>query len=150
MANQYLIEIGMNDSLQDVIRKANHNFKSVSGSQAKTAQGQLRNTVDGIQVEMQQALDEKVDAGDLATVAFTGDYDDLDNKLEIEEISDQEIHDLWDGFTPSPAPGPGGTTDYSQLTNKPSIEGTTLVGDLELEDIGVSSLGNAKILALFS
>lgn len=32
--------------------------------------------------------------------------------------------------------GGGGTTDYSQLTNKPSIGGTTLEGELDPTDIG--------------
>lgn len=34
------------------------------------------------------------------------------------------------------AEGGGGTTDYNQLDNKPSIEGHTLSGDMTLEDIG--------------
>lgn len=38
--------------------------------------------------------------------------------------------------------GGGGTTDYNQLTNKPSINGTTLQGDLTLEDIGAASNGS--------
>lgn len=33
--------------------------------------------------------------------------------------------------------GGSGTTDYDELTNKPSIEGNELVGDSSLEDIGV-------------
>ena len=34
------------------------------------------------------------------------------------------------------AEGGGGTSDYNQLDNKPSIEGYTLSGDMTLEDIG--------------
>lgn len=34
--------------------------------------------------------------------------------------------------------GGSGTTDYDELTNKPSIEGNELVGDSSLEDIGVT------------
>jgi hypothetical protein len=45
------------------------------------------------------------------------------------------IHDQGGG-------GGGGTTDYNQLTNKPSINGTTLQGDLTLEDIGAASNGS--------
>jgi len=32
--------------------------------------------------------------------------------------------------------GGGGTSDYNQLSNLPSIEGNTLKGDMSLEDIG--------------
>lgn len=35
-----------------------------------------------------------------------------------------------------------GTTDYNQLTNKPSIEGVVLEGDLTLDDIGAQPIGN--------
>ena len=38
--------------------------------------------------------------------------------------------------------GGGGTTDYNQLINKPTIIGTTLQGDLTLEDIGAASNGS--------
>ena len=35
--------------------------------------------------------------------------------------------------------GGGGTTDYNDLTNKPSINGHTLSGDMTSDDIGVQS-----------
>lgn len=38
--------------------------------------------------------------------------------------------------------GGGGTKDYNALDNKPSINGTTLQGDLTLEDIGAASNGS--------
>lgn len=38
--------------------------------------------------------------------------------------------------------GGGGTTDYNQLTNKPTINGTVVKGDLTLEDIGAVSNGS--------
>ena len=38
--------------------------------------------------------------------------------------------------------GTGGTNDYNKLINKPSINGTTLQGDLTLEDIGAASNGS--------
>lgn len=38
--------------------------------------------------------------------------------------------------------GGGGTTDYNQLTNKPTINGTIVKGDLTLEDIGAASNGS--------
>ncbi len=33
--------------------------------------------------------------------------------------------------------GGGGTTDYNKLTNKPTLNGTTLQGDLTSEDVDV-------------
>lgn len=41
-------------------------------------------------------------------------------------------------------PGEPGTTDYEDLVNKPSINGTTLEGDVSLEDIGIGSVFTIK------
>ena len=38
--------------------------------------------------------------------------------------------------------GGTGTKDYNALDNKPSVNGTTLQGDLTLEDIGAASNGS--------
>lgn len=38
-----------------------------------------------------------------------------------------------------------GTRDYNVLDNKPTIEGTTLIGDLELPDINVRTLTDEEI-----
>ena len=38
--------------------------------------------------------------------------------------------------------GEGGTTDYSELTNKPSINGVTLSGSKSLNDLGIQPKGN--------
>lgn len=34
--------------------------------------------------------------------------------------------------------GEGGTTDYNELSNKPSIEGNVLIGDKTLEQLGIT------------
>lgn len=59
---------------------------------------------------------------------------------------DPDIHSVRSGnyhtltlVTPV-AQGGGGTTDYNKLTNKPSINGHTLIGDSSLEDIGLGDL----------
>lgn len=39
----------------------------------------------------------------------------------------------------------GGITDYSDLNGKPSINGVQLVGDLSLEDIGVTPVTSEEI-----
>lgn len=43
----------------------------------------------------------------------------------------------------------GALSDYEQLNNLPSIEGITLVGNHTQEELGISPIGNAAILALF-
>lgn len=45
--------------------------------------------------------------------------------------------------------GGGGTDDYNALRNKPSLEGTTLQGDLMLPDVNVHALTNTQIEAIF-
>ncbi len=37
---------------------------------------------------------------------------------------------------------PGGTSDYDQLKNKPTINGVELVGDIQLEDLGIQPAGD--------
>lgn len=39
--------------------------------------------------------------------------------------------------------------DYNELENKPSINGTTLESDLELEDIGISELTPDMVSEIF-
>lgn len=43
----------------------------------------------------------------------------------------------------------GVVMDYEELENKPSINGTTLEGDLELEDIGISELTPDMVSEIF-
>lgn len=43
MAKQYLIDIGMNDELEDVIRKANMNFRLLSKSASQASSASIRN-----------------------------------------------------------------------------------------------------------
>lgn len=41
--------------------------------------------------------------------------------------------------------GGSGTTNYNELSNKPTIEGKTLQGDMSLEDIGDTVIDNETI-----
>lgn len=51
----------------------------------------------------------------------------------------------------APEGGSGGTTDYSELTNKPSLEGVTLVGNKRLNQDGIhESLTNTEIETLIN
>ena len=44
----------------------------------------------------------------------------------------------------------GGTNDYNDLVNKPSIEGVELVGDKTLEELGVEALTPQEIDAIIN
>ena len=44
----------------------------------------------------------------------------------------------------------GGTNDYNDLINKPSIEGVELIGDKTLEELGVEALTPQEIDAIIN
>ena len=44
----------------------------------------------------------------------------------------------------------GGTNDYNDLINKPSIEGIELIGDKTLEELGVEALTPQEIDAIIN
>lgn len=54
------------------------------------------------------------------------------------EILYQMVEELEREPGPTP-PGPGGTTDYNDLTNKPQIEGTTLSGNKTAAQLGLAT-----------
>lgn len=57
---------------------------------------------------------------------------------DTEYIYDRE-NDAWEVYVPSSGGGSGGTTDYTQLTNKPSINNVQLSGNKSLADLGAVS-----------
>lgn len=70
---------------------------------------------------------------------------------------DPDIHSVRSGnmftltlTTPAPEKEGSGTGSYDDLTDKPSINGTTIEGDLSLEDIGIPDLSNVPKEALSS
>lgn len=106
MASQYVIDLGYNDDLTTVIKKVNHNFKAVIGQQTKQAQIDSEDAANIVAQIVGDAVDDLVDqieheadlreAADddledaietldnsLATVATTGDYNDLINQPVI-------------------------------------------------------------------
>lgn len=46
-------------------------------------------------------------------------------------------------------PGPPGTTNYNDLTNKPKIESVELIGNKTLDEIGVRTITENEIDLLF-
>lgn len=76
-----------------------------------------------------------------------GDIDNWNAKQEplvsgqnIKTINNQSL--LGSGNITITSGGGGGTSDYNALENLPSINGTTLVGDKSLDDLGVQPKGN--------
>ncbi len=91
----------------------------------------------------------------------------VDGKVPASELPETSIDDLSDTAIDDPengevlkydadqgkwvngtASGGGGTSDYTDLTNKPKINGVTLAGNKSLSDLGIveaTALTNAQI-----
>ena len=91
----------------------------------------------------------------LSSVATSGSYNDLTNKPVIPEEYvlptasttvlggvkvDGSTITIQDGVISSTASG-GGTTDYTNLSNKPQINSVELTGNKSLEDLGIQAAG---------
>lgn len=91
----------------------------------------------------------------LATVATSGSYNDLTNKPSIPEaytlptastttLGGVKVDGTTITITPdgtiSSTGGSGGTTDYTQLANKPQINSVELTGNKTLVDIGAQAI----------
>lgn len=99
MANVYNIEF--NDTNENMIRKLNHNFKAIANNQSARTDKRIRLTTDSLVEDINEAFDEVEDeiqavddkfanytmTTDLAAVALSNDYADLDNKPTIPEPS---------------------------------------------------------------
>lgn len=79
----------------------------------------------------------------------------------IESLSDVKLTDPENGevikydaeqgkWINGTASGGGGTSDYTDLTNKPRINGVTLSGDMSLADIGINTLTQEQLNALLA
>lgn len=121
MAQQYLIDINLNDDLQDAIRKVNHNFKVVGSAQRKQTQIALRAESGSIRDDLGGAI---ADAQDLAQDAYDLAEDAMD---AVESANDYEI-----------------------LINKPEIEGNVLIGDQTFAALGMERMTNNEIDALIA
>ena len=65
------------------------------------------------------------------------------NEMVISQIK-QRLELLWQAVEKlevTPSPGPGGTTDYDDLTNKPKINNVTLSGNKTGSDLGFVDIG---------
>ena len=97
----------------------------------------------------------KANTNDLAVVATTGSYNDLTNKPVIPEAYTLPVASTTtlggvkvDGTTiTASAEGiitavAGGTSDYTELTNKPQINSIELSGNKTLAELGIQASGN--------
>ncbi|MCM1260503.1 MAG: hypothetical protein NC222_06070 [Staphylococcus sp.] len=103
--------------------------------------------------EVKEILD--IEISGLAEVAKTGSYNDLKDKpvippaFELNPASSNELGGIKVGKglsikedgTLSVIGGEGGTSDYEELINKPSINNVELIGDKTLEELGVQPKG---------
>lgn len=64
------------------------------------------------------------------------------NTLTIQEGQNINITQSGSTMTISATGGSGGTSDYTELTNKPSINNVTLNGNKSLSDLGIQPSGN--------
>lgn len=94
MASQYVIDLGYNDDLTTVIKKVNHNFKAITGQQAKQAQIDAGDYTDLIASLVGQAVDDLVDMINHEAYLRSGADQDLDNAIEA-------VDDKFDDYTPT-------------------------------------------------
>lgn len=113
-------------------------------------------------ISLRSELQNKVNTNDLSKVAFSGDYNDLNNlpelitidnvdqviagavkdfatKIEVADaVKDMATKTYVDNAIANIKPSTPGTLDYTQLSNKPSINGVTLTGNLTTEQLNIT------------
>lgn len=79
------------------------------------------------------------------------------NKLVINYLTEQQFQDAVEAGTIdvnalylTPSSGGGGVSSYSDLTDKPSIEGVTLTGDKTFPQLNLDVLTNTEIETIFN
>jgi len=108
MANGYLIEINPNDTLEDVIRKCNHNFKITNSSQTRQMKSSVR--------QEHNATSEQIN----------GLGEALADEVAERQEADEELEELIESVDALP---PGGTAGQALLKNS-SIDGDASWGNI--------------------
>ena len=75
---------------------------------------------------------------------------DIDIEIDNESSIDTDIQTSDGEIDTDIVMSMGGTNDYNDLINKPSIEGVELVGDKTLEELGVEALTPQEIDAIIN
>lgn len=115
MASQYVIDLGYNDDLTTVIKKVNHNFKAITGQQAKQAQIDAGDYTDLIASLVGQAVDDLVDMINHEAYLRSGADQDLENAIET-------VDDKFDDYTKTVDFATVATSgNYDDLVNAPEI-----------------------------
>ena len=123
MARKFLIDIGLNDTLENVIRKVNYNFRLISGDTEKQTSLIVNDATQAIQTE----LNNKADIVDLSGVAFSGSYTDLSDKPNLSSVAvSGDYTDLLN--TPNLATV-ATSGDYNDLSNNPNLATVATSGD---------------------
>lgn len=95
MSNKYLIDIGMNDSLQDVIRKSNRNFRMISSDQTRQGRSELRTEIGNVD----DALAAEAEARSQADFRIDEAIDDIRDQIShidpsVDSLTDEEIDEI--------------------------------------------------------
>ena len=88
--------------------------------------------------EVEQALD---DLAAMDNIAKTAQASDIGKALSPKTVENGVVTE-WEYITPG-----GGTEDYTDLDNKPSIAGVTLSGNKTLEDLGIAAADDLDNMA---
>lgn len=93
MANSYLIEIGINDSTQDIVRKCNSNFRRLAMDQLKQSRASVRQESSRTDAELEKVV-ENVNA------ALSGAIEEINQAIQdgldtIEEKFNKKIEDMY-------------------------------------------------------
>ena len=200
MARQYLIDININDTLQDVIRKCNHNFRMTRSKIQNTAIRDLSEDVDVALDELTTALTNEINRSRTADSEMNDKIDRIvfdqsgridpsilpsyiDDVIEVyplqsqTELSRDWLSDQPNGNPITPETGKiyitlaasenylansqfrwsgnsyinisASTSNYNNLINKPSIENVTLENNKTFDELGISSISNARLEEIF-
>lgn len=116
MANFYLIEIGMNDELRDVIRKVNQNFRQVTSSLMRDSKNQVYREISSTESAINGAIgtirSEIENAKQELDIYVANAKKEIDTEITKIEERIKEIEERLDKLEPSD-PNPGGDLESS-------------------------------------
>lgn len=129
MANTYLIDIGLNDSTQDIARKCNANFRRLSSDQSKQNKAGLRQVSVYTDSELSSINDHLINL-DNTINDFNDVIDDINNN--ISEIMESMIPDvgtwMFAEFDPN--------DKYPDTTWEQVADGTFLMASGDIHETG--------------
>lgn len=106
-------------------------FHSVAGNDTETAE-----TLSGMQADYTELSDDVSELKNALSAMDTATNSDIGKALSPKTVTNGHVSE-WQ--FKSISGGGGGTSDYSDLDNKPQINNVTLVGNKSLADLGIAS-----------